>query len=116
MSIVSNPRAGLLRIRGLTSGRGKTSLVHCVQTGFAALAACIQTVLRAVSADMRRQARISAQSLPSTAGVKGPIHSKLNCPVSLCKKTARKTELNVFWHSTGFPSGLPVFLSVLCVL
>jgi len=32
------------------------------------------------------------------------------------KKTARKTELNVFWHSTGFPSGLSdFFLSVLCV-
>jgi len=25
-----------------------------------------------------------------------------------------KTELNVLWHSTGFPSGLSVFLSVLC--
>jgi hypothetical protein len=25
------------------------------------------------------------------------------------KKTARKTELNVFWHSTGFPSGFSVF-------
>jgi di/tricarboxylate transporter len=23
--------------------------------------------------------------------------------------TARKTELNVLWHSTGFPSGLSVF-------
>jgi hypothetical protein len=29
------------------------------------------------------------------------------------KKTARKTELNVLWHSTGFPSGFSVFLSVL---
>ena len=29
-------------------------------------------------------------------------------------KTARKTELNVLWHSTDFPSGLSVlFLSVL---
>ena len=27
--------------------------------------------------------------------VKGPIHCKLNCAVLLCKKTARKTELNV---------------------
>jgi hypothetical protein len=26
------------------------------------------------------------------------------------KKTARKTELNVLGHSTGFPSGLSVFL------
>ena len=26
-----------------------------------------------------------------------------------CKKTARKTELNVLWHNTGFPSGLLVF-------
>jgi hypothetical protein len=26
------------------------------------------------------------------------------------KKTARKSEVNVFWHSTGFPSGLSVFL------
>jgi hypothetical protein len=25
------------------------------------------------------------------------------------KKTARKTELNVLWHSTGFPSRLSVF-------
>jgi len=25
------------------------------------------------------------------------------------QKTARKTELNVLWHSTGFPSGLSVF-------
>jgi len=31
------------------------------------------------------------------------------------KKTARKTELNVLWHSTGFPSGLSVFLSLLRV-
>jgi len=81
VSIVSNTRAGLPRIRGLTSGSGKTSLVHCVQTGFAALAACIQTVLRAVSTDVKRQARISALSLPSTAGIKSPIHSKLNCGV-----------------------------------
>jgi hypothetical protein len=41
--------------------------------------------------------------------VKGPIHSKLNCAVSLCKKTARKTEMNVLWHSTGYQSGLSVF-------
>jgi hypothetical protein len=26
-----------------------------------------------------------------------------------CVKNARKTELNVLWHSTGFPSGLSVF-------
>ena len=64
ISIVSNPRAGLPKIWGLTSGRGKTSLVHCFQTGFAALAACMQTVLRAESVDVKRQARISAQSLP----------------------------------------------------
>jgi hypothetical protein len=33
------------------------------------------------------------------------------------KKTARKTEPNVLWHSTGFPSGLSVFLaSSVCVL
>jgi hypothetical protein len=31
-------------------------------------------------------------------------------------KSARKTELNVLWHSTGFPSGLSVFLSLLCLL
>jgi len=31
------------------------------------------------------------------------------------KKTAWKTELNVLWHSTGFPPGLSGFLSVLCV-
>jgi len=47
--------------------------------------------------------------------LKGPIHSKINCAISLCKKTAPKTELNVLWHSTGFPSGLSVFLSV-CLL
>jgi hypothetical protein len=35
----------------------------------------------------------------------------------VCKKTARKTELNVFRHSTGFPSGLSVFfVSSVCVL
>jgi hypothetical protein len=33
------------------------------------------------------------------------------------KKTARKTELNALWHSTGFPSGLSVFLvSSVCFL
>ena len=33
------------------------------------------------------------------------------------KKTARKTELNVLWHSTGFPSGLSVlFVSSVCLL
>jgi len=53
---------------------------------------------------------------PSTTSVKGPKHSKLNCAVYLCKKTARKTELSVLWHSTGFPSGLSgFFLSVLRV-
>jgi hypothetical protein len=31
------------------------------------------------------------------------------------KRTARKTELNVLWHSTGFPSGLSVFFSVFCI-
>jgi hypothetical protein len=32
-------------------------------------------------------------------------------------KTARKTELNVLWHSTGFPSGLTViFVSSVCLL
>jgi hypothetical protein len=32
------------------------------------------------------------------------------------KKTARKTELNVLWHSTGFPSGLSVFfVSSVCL-
>jgi len=34
-----------------------------------------------------------------------------------CVKTARKTELNVLWHSTGFPSGLSVFfVSSVCLL
>jgi len=28
------------------------------------------------------------------------------------KKTERKTELKVLWHSTGFPSSLSVFFSV----
>ena len=33
------------------------------------------------------------------------------------KKTARKTDLNVLWHSTGFPSDLSVLWSVvLCLL
>jgi hypothetical protein len=32
------------------------------------------------------------------------------------KKNAPKTELNVLCHSTGLPSGLPVFFSVLCLL
>ena len=32
-------------------------------------------------------------------------------------KTARITDLNVLWHSTGFPSGLSVFLiSSVCLL
>ena len=31
------------------------------------------------------------------------------------KKTARKTALNVLWHSTVFPSGLSGFWSVVCV-
>jgi hypothetical protein len=35
----------------------------------------------------------------------------------MCEKKARKTELNVFWHSTGFPSGLSVFfVSSVCLL
>jgi len=32
-----------------------------------------------------------------------------------CIKTARKTELNVLLHSTGFPSGLSVFFCQFCV-
>ena len=33
------------------------------------------------------------------------------------KKTAWKPELNVLWHSTGFPSGLEVFfVSSVCLL
>jgi hypothetical protein len=33
------------------------------------------------------------------------------------KKTARKTEMNVLWYSTGFPSGLSVFfVSSACLL
>jgi hypothetical protein len=36
--------------------------------------------------------------------LQGPIHLKLNC----IKRIVRKTELNVLWHSTGFPSGLSV--------
>ena len=32
------------------------------------------------------------------------------------KKTARKTELNVLWHNTDFPSGLLVFVSSVCLL
>ena len=35
-----------------------------------------------------------------------------------CVKNARKTELNVLWHSTVFPSGFSVFLFVrsVCLL
>jgi len=33
------------------------------------------------------------------------------------KKTARKPELNVLWHSTGLPSSLSVFfVSSVCLL
>jgi hypothetical protein len=32
------------------------------------------------------------------------------------KKTARNTELNVLWHSTGFLSVLSVFVSSVCLL
>ena len=31
------------------------------------------------------------------------------------KKTARKTELNVLWHSTGFPSSFVSFFCQFCV-
>ena len=36
----------------------------------------------------------------------------------MLKKLHEKTELNVLWHSTGFPSGLPVFffVSSVCLL
>ena len=38
---------------------------------------------------------------------------RFNC----VKRTARETELNVLWHSTGFPSGLSVFyVSSVCLL
>jgi hypothetical protein len=37
--------------------------------------------------------------------------------VQLLKKTAGKTEENVLWHSTGFPSGLSgFFVSSVCLL
>jgi di/tricarboxylate transporter len=32
--------------------------------------------------------------------------------LNMKKKTLLKSELNVLWHSTGFPSGLSVFLVV----
>jgi hypothetical protein len=33
------------------------------------------------------------------------------------KKTARKTEMSIIWHSTGFPSGLSdFFVSSVCLL
>ena len=48
--------------------------------------------------------------------LKGPKYSNLKWAVELCKNTARKTELNVLWHSTGFPSGLSVFsVSSVCL-
>jgi hypothetical protein len=43
--------------------------------------------------------------------IKGPIHSK-----NRIKKTAWKTELNVLWDSSGFPSGLSVFCFVISVV
>ena len=40
---------------------------------------------------------------------------QINCVKK--KKTARKTELNVLWHSKGFPPGLSVsFVSSVCLL
>jgi len=40
--------------------------------------------------------RIRCIKCDRTVHLKGPIHHKLNCTVSLCKKkTAQKTELNV---------------------
>ena len=43
--------------------------------------------------------------------------SKLNCAVSLYKNCSRKFELNILWHSTGFPSGSSVFVvSSVCLL
>jgi hypothetical protein len=51
--------------------------------------------------------------------VKGPIHRKLNRTVKLCKKNCtKKTELNVLWHSTGFPIRFvfPFFVSSVCLL
>jgi hypothetical protein len=48
--------------------------------------------------------------------LKGPIHFKLNCTVKLCKNTARKTELDVLWHST-FPNRfVSFFVSSVCLL
>ena len=53
----------------------------------------------------------------SPRGLKGPIHSKLNCAVCVKQKLHEKTELNVLWHSTGFPSGLlGLFVSSVCLL
>ena len=33
-----------------------------------------------------------------------------------CVKTARKPELNVIWHSIGFPSDVSFFVSSVCLL
>ena len=43
-------------------------------------------------------------------GCSGP-HTLFSLTVQFncVKKTARKTELNVLWHSTGFPSGRSFF-------
>jgi hypothetical protein len=53
--------------------------------------------------------------------VKGPIHPKgshTQLTVQFnCVKKLRKTELNVLWHSAGFPLGLSVFfVSSVCLL
>jgi len=47
--------------------------------------------------------------------LKGPYTLNLTVQFNCVKKNTRKTKLNILLHSTGFPSGLSVSLSVLCV-
>jgi hypothetical protein len=59
----------------------------------------------------------SRQESANTGNVKGPKHSKLNYAVYLCKKPARKTELNALYHSTYFQQVCRVFfVSSVCLL
>jgi hypothetical protein len=65
---------------------------------------------------------VTVPSEPSCRPEAGFFETLLRAPYILgktvqfnCVKNVQKTELNVLWHSTGFPSSLSVFLSALCV-
>jgi hypothetical protein len=61
--------------------------------------------------DQREQAKI--QCLLDLTQIITDTQTILSVQFNCVKITAQKTELNVLWHSTGFPSTLSVFLSVL---